>query len=173
MRKIILYIAASLDGYIARENGAIDWLPAEDPKEDYGYKAFLGSVDTIIMGRKTYDQILTFSEFPYKDKKCYVFTTDFNRFDHNVQFVDKNITCFTGNIKHQKGSDIWLVGGSEIIDIFIKAKMIDEIILFIIPTILGNGIPLFRHDDNEIKLQLKYSKQYPSGIVQLNYEPII
>lgn len=170
MRKIILYIASSLDGYIARENGDVDWLPKIDSFEDYGYADFLKSVDTVMMGRKTYDQLLNFDEYPYSDKKCYVFSKDYSKFDKKAEYVNKNIECFTGNIKHQPGSYIWLVGGSEIIDIFIKADLIDEFMIFVIPNILGKGIPLFRESNPELKLKLTKSIPFPSGIVQLNYE---
>jgi dihydrofolate reductase len=165
MGKIILYIASSLDGYIARENGDVDWLPINT---DSGYDNFYKSIDTVIMGKKTYDQILTFGDYPYKGKKSYVFTrNDSLTKDENVEFAS-NVEEFSRNLVSSKGN-IWLVGGSELFSAFLEHKLVDEIILSIIPTVLGKGIPLFQNINQEANLKLIKTTEY-SGFVELTYK---
>jgi len=165
MGKIILYIASSLDGYIARENGDVDWLPINT---DSGYDNFYKSIDTVIMGKKTYDQILTFGDYPYKGKKSYVFTrNDSLTKDENVEFAS-NVEEFSRNLVSSKGN-IWLVGGSELFSAFLEHKLVDEIILSIIPTVLGKGIPLFQNINQEANLKLIKTTGY-SGFVELTYK---
>ncbi len=165
MGKIILYIASSLDGYIARENGDVDWLPINT---DSGYDNFYKSIDTVIMGKKTYDQILTFGDYPYKGKKSYVFTrNDSLTMDENVEFAS-NVEEFSRNLVSSKGN-IWLVGGSELFSAFLEHKLVDEIILSIIPTVLGKGIPLFQNINQEANLKLIKTTEY-SGFVELTYK---
>ena len=165
MGKIILYIASSLDGYIARENGDVDWLPINT---DSGYDNFYKSIDTVIMGKKTYDQILTFGDYPYKGKKSYVFTrNDSLTKDENVEFAS-NVEEFSRNLVSSKGN-IWLVGGSELFSAFLEHKLVDEIILSIIPTVLGKGIPLFQNINQEANLKLIKTTEY-RGFVELTYK---
>ena len=165
MGKIILYIASSLDGYIARENGDVDWLPTNT---DSGYDTFYKSIDTVIMGKKTYDQILTFGDYPYKGKKSYVFTrNDSLTKDENVEFAS-NVEEFSRNLVSSKGN-IWLVGGSELFSAFLEHKLVDEIILSIIPSVLGKGIPLFQNINQEANLKLIKTTEY-SGFVELTYK---
>jgi dihydrofolate reductase len=168
MRKIILYIAPSLDGYIARRDGSIDWLRKyETGEEDYGYNEFLKSVDTLLMGRKTYEQIVGFGEWPYEGKQGYVFSTQGIR-DPRVMAVPEPVT-FTKALKEKPGKDIWLVGGGQAISLLMNHRLVDEIIITIIPIILGSGIPLFSHITAETKCVLIKEKAYPSGLVQLHY----
>jgi dihydrofolate reductase len=170
MRKIKLYIASSLDGYIASEGDGIDWLFTD---EDYGYAKFYDSIDTILVGRKTYDQSLKFDEYPYKGKKVYVFTrrTDRNKNAHYVEYINADIPSFVrGLLLQSVGKDIWLLGGGEIVSILLNADLIDEIILSIHPIILGGkGIPLFSNIKKQVKLQLLESIPFGSGLVQLCY----
>ena len=167
---IILYIATSLDGFIARKDGSIDWLsPYENGPEDYGYKDFLKTVGIVIMGNTTYKQVLTFGEFPYRGKDCFVFTRNKeNRKDENVTFVSKNAKDFVIQLSENK--NIWLVGGASIIDEFLKFDLIDEFIITIIPILLGEGIPLFKERSNEKKLKLIDVKTFDPGLVQLYYK---
>ena len=170
-RKIVLYIAMSLDGYIARDNGDIDWLSmVEFNNEDYGYKDFLKSVDTVIMGRRTYDQVLTFGDFPYKGKKCYVISRTTRPKDDHVEFWNGDISKLISEIQQKDGLNIWLVGGAQIVGEFLSKNLIDEYIISIIPILLGKGILLFRSDMQEIRLQLRRNIAYPSGLVQLSYD---
>ena len=165
MGKVILYIASSLDGYIAKENGDVDWLPQNT---DSGYDAFYKKIDTLIMGKKTYDEILTFGAYPYKRKKSYVFTRNDNiTKDENVEFVS-NVEEFTRKLLSSSENNIWLVGGAEIISTFLQYKLIDEIILSVIPIILDKGISLFQNINQEAKLELMKITQY-TEFVELHY----
>ena len=158
MGKIILYIAASLDGYIARETGDVDWLPTNT---DSGYDKFYKSIDIVVMGKKTYDQILTFGEYPYKEKKSFVFSRDNSQTrDENVEFAS-NVEEFAKKLTSiVSRGDIWLVGGSELLSAFLRHKLVNEIIISVIPIVLGNGIPLFQNIDQEIKLELMKITKY-------------
>lgn len=168
MRRVKLFIACSLDGFIARVDGAVDWLFTDD---DYGYHAFYDSIDTTLMGNKTYEQVSAFGEFPYREKHNYVFTrqTDLPSTQW-VSYISEDMVAFTQYLKEEKGKDIWLIGGGAIINILYQAGLIDEYILAIHPVILGNGIPLFPGPIGEQKLRLLDTKTYPNGLVQLYYE---
>ena len=165
MRKVVVYIASSLDGYIARENGDIDWLP--EPSES-GYNAFYKSVDTIIMGKTTYAQVLTFGSYPYKNKKSFVFSRTNRDNDDNVEFVS-DIAKFVDDDFPGAGKNIWLVGGSQIIASFLKQRAIDEIIITVIPVLLGKGIPLFKNVEKETKLELIKIEKF-GQLVDLHYK---
>lgn len=167
MRKVILFIASSLDGFIARTDGSIDWLFTGS---DYGYNQFYDSIDTVLVGRKTFDQVLEFSKSPFEKKKCFVFTRRTNLENtQDMQFVNNVIEIVTQLIR-SPGKDIWLVGGSEIISVLLNSDMINEIILSIHPIILGSGIPLFRDTRKLSCLRFMNSKTFDSGLVQLHYE---
>jgi len=171
MRKIILYIASSLDGYIARKSGEVDWLDAfNDVGEDYGYFKFYNSIDVTLMGNKTYKTSMSFGEFPYKEKKNYVFTKQpiLPQAEY-VEFINKNIVSFAKDLKTQKGKDIWLIGGTQINELFFNNEIIDELILSVIPVTLGNGIPLFTENVKQLKFTLNNEKSYGNGVVQLHY----
>ena len=164
MRKVILYIAASADGKIAKINGNIDWLNENlaISKTDYGFKKFYKSIDTTIIGNNTYKKILKFGiEFPYKDKDNFVITSNNNfKSDKNITFIFRNITKAIKDIKQKDGKNIWLVGGGKVNSYLIKNKLIDEIKLFTIPIVLGKGIPLFEELPINCKLELTLSKKY-------------
>jgi dihydrofolate reductase len=169
MRKVVLFIASSLDGYIAGEGGSIEWLFTD---EDYGYSKFYRSIDTIIMGRRTYDQLLEFDEYPYNGKKAYVFTRNTKRTnDGHADFISSDIASFVRKLKRLTGKDIWLVGGSDIVSLLLNAGLIDRIILSVHPILLGRGIPLFNDlDRRQVRMKLTKSISYPSGLVQVHYD---
>ena len=168
MSKITLYIAASLDGYIARENGDLDWLHSDN---DYGYEEFIKSIGITLMGNNTYKQLLTFGDFPYSDKENYVFTTNVNLLkDDNVTYISGDIAGFTKLLKDTSKKDIWLVGGSKINDLLVGAGIVDELILFIMPVIIGCGIPLFSNSNTDQYLKLMECQSYSDGMVQLKYK---
>jgi dihydrofolate reductase len=170
MRKVKLFIASSLDCYIAREDGGTDWLYTD---ADYGYAKFYDSIDTIIVGRKSYDQSLTFDIYPYKGKKVYVFSRKKERKNNNeqdVEYIDTNIQDFVTSLTQSIGKDIWLLGGGEIVSVLLNAGLVDEIILSIHPIILGTGIPLLRNIQKEVNLKLENSLSFESGLTQLCYK---
>ncbi|SCA58687.1 Uncharacterized protein YwjB [Chlamydiales bacterium SCGC AB-751-O23] len=181
MRKVILYIAVSLDGFIARENGELDWLPGADGEldqsgEDCGYKLFFDSIDTVLMGRKTYEQILSFGgEYPYKSKQSFVFSRDssLSSFEKNITFINEDLELFTKELKASPGKNIWLNGGAELLSSFFGKKLVDELMLFVVPVTIGRGISLFSQASIENKFELvasqSYSKGFSKGMVKLHY----
>jgi dihydrofolate reductase len=170
MRKVILFIASSLDGYIARTSGAVDWLFTVNENQDYGYADFLASIDTVLMGRRTYEQVLSFGEFPYKGIQCFVFSrTHGGKRDEHVTFISDNIESFVKGLKNGTGKNIWLVGGSEVIQFFMSHDLIDEFIISVHPIILGDGIPLFRAPLPTKMLSFKKCRAFDTGLVQLTY----
>lgn len=164
-KRLKLFIAASLDGYIARKDGSIDWLFTD---ADYGYRDFFSSIDTVLVGRKSYEQSLAFFEgAPFSGKSCFVFTRKASGKAGRVTFVSGDIAEFTRGLKDEPGSDIWLVGGSEIIAAL--RQLIDDFIISVHPIILGNGIPLFIGEWAEKALVLVSASSFKSGLVQLQY----
>src|SRR5215471_13552075 len=147
-RKIIAYLATSADAYIARSDGSVDWLDRPQTAGDYGMAAFFKTVDTILLGRKTYDWSLAFSKkgggsaFGSRSK-YYVFTHNPpKKPDPQVEFVNEPVTEFTHRLRAKPGKDIWMMGGGGIIGSFLDAGELDEFIIHVIPTFIGEGIPL-------------------------------
>lgn len=173
MRKIKLYIAASIDGYIADIEGGLGWLSGYPitPELNYGYDEFFNSVDTVILGGRTYRDILNMDLiYPYKDKISYIITRNkTNNPKENIQFILENITETVSGLKKQKGKDIWLVGGGEIITILLDNDLIDEMIITITPIILGSGIPLFPHTAKESTWKLHNTQTYSNNVLQVEY----
>ncbi|MEH2402402.1 dihydrofolate reductase family protein [Nostoc sp.] len=171
MTKVTLYIAASLDGYIARSDGGIDWLSILDTEgEDYGYAAFYESIDAIVLGSNTYEVGLSFDEWPYSGKKSFVFTQRHLQSDReDVVFVSDTVKHVLANMEAQGLENIWLVGGGALINSFLQHSLIDEYIISTIPIMLGGGIHLFPPASAEEKLELIDSKQYPNGLLQSHY----
>jgi len=140
----------SLDGFIADRNGSVDWLP--EGEGDFGYSDFYETIDTLIMGRTTYDQILSFGiEWPYAGKKCYVFTNRDHPSDPNTEFLTGDILSFVHNLKSKPGKNIWLVGGAALANTFMEYSLIDEYWVTVIPVILGDGVRLFRDGNPSIR----------------------
>ena len=166
-RKIILYIATSLDGFIAKEDGNIDWLTKyENSGEDYGFKELYDRVGTVLVGGKTYRQI----EDTYKGKEAYVFSSKESKHKgSNIHFVSGDVKEIVNNLRLGKNENIWLVGGAALVNQFQSADLIDEYIITLIPTLLGKGISLFQGKNPESNLKLLNVKSYKSGLVQLHY----
>lgn len=174
MRKLILYIASSLNGKIARPDGAVDWLDAipNPEKCDYGYYNFYSSIDTTIQGYKTYEQVINWGvDFPYAGKKNYVLTRKKGLANtEHVEFVTEGHVEFVEKLKQQKGGGIWLVGGGQVNTLLFNADLIDEIRLFIMPIVIPGGIEIFEGLPDERHLVLKDKTAYSSGVVELIYE---
>jgi dihydrofolate reductase len=175
MRRVRLYTAASLDSYIARPGGDVDWLSTPHynlPDEDYGYGEFYQGIGTTLMGHNTYRFILDQDvPFPYPDKENYVFSRSAqNRYTEFVRFIRDDIPDFVRQLRSTEGEDIWLVGGGEINALLLQNNLIDEIILTLFPLVLGEGIPLFRGNHTAVHLDLQSSKSFENGIVQLTLQ---
>lgn len=170
-RKLILYIATSLDGYIATEDDSLEWLFKIEGEGDNGYSEFYRTVDTILIGRRTYDWVIDKEkgEFPYKNKKCYVFSKSISGKNENVEFINCDIVEFTNKLKEEVGGNIWIVGGSDLLHFFIKERLVDEFIITVAPTLIGRGIPLFKEFDFELELRLKNIRRF-NQFAELHYE---
>lgn len=171
MTQLIYYVAVSLDGFIAPLDGSLDWLaPYNSGDEDYGYGEFYRSVDALVEGSKTYEQALTFGEWPHPGKPCWVFT-DRNLISKQpeVHFTSVTPTELISYISTLGRKRVWLVGGSQLASSFRAAGLITEYVLSIIPVILGAGRPLFAGNGPVENLRLVESKPYPSGLVQVKY----
>jgi dihydrofolate reductase len=167
MRSLVLNLAVSLDGYIAGPNGEYDWCFTD---ADYGMTDFLKSVDTTVMGGKSY-RLLLEAGAPYPEFTNYVFSRTEKTSPHpNVVLVSDDIPTFVNSLKRKKGKNIWLFGGSEIIQPLMQENIVDELILSIHPIILGGGLPLFKSLDERKIIRLTDSITYPSGLVQLIYK---
>ncbi len=157
MRKVILNLAVSLDGYIARMDGSVDWLDHLDTDgSDLGFAEFLNKCDTILMGRKSYEDTLKLGngEWPYKNMKTFVFTSKTLKDTKNIIFTTKSPSEVIENIQKQLGKDIWLFGGSRFIQSMRYLNLIDEYIITTIPKMIGEGIGLFQDVDIENELEL-------------------
>jgi len=167
--KNYVYIAASLDGYIARADGGLDWLSMADLEgEDYGFYKFYSSMDTIVMGRKTYETAVNFDPWPYSEKKCTVYTSGNFSAKYNESFFSGSLEELHDHLV-KSGADSVYVDGGQLIQGFLERGYIDEFTVSILPVILGEGIPLFSKLSKEKKLTLKHSKSYDTGLVQLCY----
>ena len=170
-RKIVLYIAASLDGYIATEEHSLDWLFAAEGEGDNGFAEFYDTVDTFLLGRSTYDWIMKEEKgkFPYKGKECYVFSRAEANGNEYVKFVNEDIIQFVEELRSRQGKNIWVVGGGELLHTFIETKLLDELRITIAPVLLGRGIPLFKNNYFQTFLMLKNVFRY-NQLVELQYE---
>ena len=170
-KKIILYIATSLDGFIAKKDGSVAFLDSyNNTEEDYGYNKFYASIDTIIMGNTTYKQFGHTKEFEdfYKGKPIFVFSRNPKDKIKNITFTNEEVKEFCKKLT----GNVWMLGGASIFNEFLRNNLIDEFIITIIPILLGNGIPLFKKQDKDIKTKLKLLnvKSYNAGVVQVHYK---
>lgn len=174
MRKIKLFIAASLDGYIARTDGSLDWLDdIPNPDQlDYGYYKFYDSIDTLLMGRKTYEEVLGFDvAWPYPDKKTFIVTTKPVAVKtENTYLLEEGFEQNVKKLMQKDGKDIWVVGGGVLISSMLDMGLIDEMLITITPVILGEGIPLFPNAPKETKLELIHTETFKTGFVNLTYQ---
>lgn len=175
MSKIILYIAKSLDGYIAKPNGDLEWLTSfpAPASGDYGYAALLDSIDTIIMGRKTYHELLGFGiEWPYSGFNTYIVTSNkaLEIKSPDTFLITENIAERVAELTKKATKNIWLVGGGELVTAFLDHALIDTMIISIVPTILGEGIPLFAGKPTSSNWVLTNTEAFNTGLVNLTYQ---
>jgi dihydrofolate reductase len=171
MRKVVVYIAASVDGYIAGPNGDMRFLDAvQQEGEDYGYFAFLDTVDTVVMGRKTYDWVMgQVPEFPHADLDTYIITHRQEASRGKLHFHTDSLTELVRRLKSQAGKHIFVDGGAEIVNQLLKDGLVDELILSVIPVLLGDGVKLFHANQPRQEWNLVSTKTYEKGLVQLHY----
>jgi dihydrofolate reductase len=178
VRRVRYFVANSLDNFIARKDGAVDWLFT---KGDYGMREFFASVDTMLMGRKTYEIALILSNGQKQKKRkgkrtfCssmrnYIFSRTIKEApDEDVAIISDDAAGFVRNLKAEAGKDIWLMGGGELARSLFAENLVDEISLNIHPVLLGSGIPLFPDIGAQIDLELTDCKAHPNGCVQVAY----
>lgn len=166
-----MFIAVSLDGYIAKPDGDLGFLSmVEAEGEDYGYAAFMENVDTVILGRKTYDKILSMmTELQYGDRDVYVFTRTPRPDLGRIHFFTGDLAELVKDLRSADGKNIFCDGGAETVAFFLEHRLFDELVVSVIPVLLGDGIRLFGKSFPEQKLKLLGSKAFQSGLAQLHY----
>jgi dihydrofolate reductase len=170
MRKIIYYVATSADGYIARADGDVSWLDRPRPKGSYGMGAFFKSVDAVLMGRETYEAGRRFGQEGHPGKKNYVFTRKRLRARApNVEFVRGSIADFARRLRAEEGKDVWLMGGAALAASLLDEGQLDELIIHVVPVLIGEGIPLVRPERRSTGLSLVSTRAYADGVVRLHY----
>ncbi len=176
-RKIIVYIATSADGFIARPDGDVEWLNRRPHTVDYGMKAFYKTIDTILWGRRTYDWLLAYylakgiqgEKFDTKLAN-YVFSRNPpKQIEPGAEFVSEPVKTFAQRLRKTPGKHIWMMGGAELIASFLDAGEIDEFDIHVIPTLIGEGIQLIAPRHRDVDLQLRSARRYPDGVVRLRY----
>ena len=173
MRKVKLFIAMSVDGYIADKNGGVAFLQGHEDwlENESTYYEFIKNIDTVLMGWNTYNQIITElspDNWVYDNLLTYVFTHREQQDSDEIIFTSDNLEELIKKLKGVEGKDIWICGGADLVQQAISSDVIDEYLISIVPTILGNGIKLFSQNDAEHKLKL-INTITNNGIVELNY----
>ena len=170
-RKVIVYIACSVDGYIAGPNDDLGFLSmVEQEGEDYGYAAFIQNIDTMIVGRKTYDKVQAMGqEYPPAGKKLYVITRSPRPDAGAVKFYTGGPEALVRQLKQEPGRHIYCDGGAEIVNQLLKYNLVDDLIISVIPILLANGTQLFSRGRPKQDLTLVSAKQFEKGLVQLHY----
>jgi len=168
MRRVILAVAVSLDGFIEGPNGEYDWCFTD---QDYGLSGFFKSVDTLFMGRKSYEMMLAMGDAPagFPKLKEYIFSTTLDKVKDGAVLIKDNVKEEVEKIKNETGKNIWLFGGAGLTTSLMNLGLVDELSLAVHPILLGGGKPLFRDIKHKIYLKLVDSKTYSSGLVSLTY----
>lgn len=171
-RKVILYIASSLDGYIAKPGDDLSFLSiVQEEGEDYGYAEFIKSIDTVVLGRKTYEWVMTqVPEFPHADKTSYVITKTARQSIGKTNFYTGPLKDLIAGLKSMNGKNIFIDGGAEIVNELLRENLIDEFIISIVPILVGDGTRLFKDDRPEQILELISVRQFNKGLAQLHYK---
>jgi dihydrofolate reductase len=177
-RKIIVYVATSADGYIARPDGDVEWLNRRPRTLDYGLRALYRTIDTILLGRKTYDFALAYSK--RTGKKGGIFDASLANYVFaskppkeklpGAEFVSEPVKDFARRLRSAPGKNIWMMGGGELIASFLDAGELDEFDIHVIPTFIGEGIPLVAPRHRDVALRLRSARKYPDGVVRMRYE---
>lgn len=167
MRNVTLFISTSADGKIATEFGNTDWIVQS---EDTGFEQFYEEVDTLLMGRMTFERQLAKGPWPFSGKKTFVFSKNLkNNFSSEIEIVNRDAVTFLEDFKLTPGKKVWLVGGAKLVRSLMEENMVDEAILNLYPKMLGKGVDLFPLPLHSMFWRLDTSRELPSGIVQVHY----
>jgi dihydrofolate reductase len=172
-RKIIVHIAASVDGYIARPDGDLEWLTSRPaPPGFYGMNEFMKSIDTLVLGRKTYEAGLQLGAKYDDGNRTIVFSRHAapRNAPASVEFVGPDIDSVVRRLREEPGKNIWLMGGGELIAAFLDAGAIDEFVVSVVPVFIGDGIPLIAHRHRHERLKLRSVEPFDDGLVKLHYD---
>lgn len=174
--KASVYIATSLDGFIARENGDVDWISSGDINgngEDYGFHKFMDSVDILVMGRRTFEMVVSSEKWPYGSKQVVVLNNRGVQIPSDLSETVESQSCSPTELVEQlsrQGAKHLYVDGGKTIQGFLNAGLIQQFIITRVPVLIGKGIPLFGPVNKDIKLQHKETRSYPDGFVQSRYK---
>lgn len=167
MTRVVYYVASSLDGYIARPDGSVNWLDDfQSSTQDYGYADFYASIDALVMGRRTYDQVRGFGDWPYPGKPCRVITSG------SLADAPPGVAAAPDPAVAMASLGIdrlWLVGGTTLFHSMREAGLVDEYVVTVMPLLLGDGVPLFRPGTGK-RLRLAECQSFPDGVVQMRYQ---
>jgi len=169
MRKIIAYLATSADGFIARPDGGVDWLDRPRPRGNYGMGAFLRSVDTVVMGRTTYDIGKKFGQGAWPGKRTIILSRTLPPDAVEGAVVESDARELAVRLRAEDGGDIWLMGGAMVFGEFLDAGALDELIIHVVPVLIGTGIPLLDPKTRMSELELKSTRKFSDGVVRLHY----
>ncbi len=161
-RKVVLYIATSLDGYVATPDGGVEWLDQFNEQlsnTDYSFDSFMDTVDTALMGKNTYEQVLTFGDWPYPNLETYVFSTSMSDDIEHAKVIKEDPKTFIDELKKNEGKDIWLIGGAKLAKAFLDHDLVDEMMIYIMPILLGEGLSLYQGTMDKV-FKLKDMKAY-------------
>lgn len=175
MTEVVYYLAASLDGLIATSDGGVEWLAEfENSGDDYGYGEFYASIDAVLLGRKTYEQSLSFGPWPYPGKPCWVFThRPAETPTPDITLTDADPTEVVAELTRKELRRAWLVGGAELAGSFQREGLISEYIVSVIPVILGSGIPMLASPGRSDRLKFVERRPYSNGVIQLRYRSVL
>ena len=171
--KTTVYVGTSLDGFIARKDGDIDWLVKYQDKEVHeSYNEFISRIDAMVIGRSTYEKVLSFPEWPY-EKKVFVLSTSLKQIpgtlNEKATLVDMKPAALLNYLSDKGFSNIYVDGG-KVIQSFLKEELIDELIITKVPELIGTGIPLFGYLDNDLRFEHIKTSIYSDGLVKSQYE---
>jgi len=166
------YLAISLDGFIARPSGAVDWLEAYHPSE-FGYDGFYAGIGSIVMGRNAYAQVRGFAEeWPYAGKRSIVVTSQpVDDLPPNTVTRPADFAALASELRNSTNGDVWLFGGAKLLDGFLTVNAIDRFELYVIPLLLGKGMPLLPPTRRDLQVTLLESASLSRGVVKLVYRP--
>lgn len=171
MRKIIAYLATSADGFIARPDGDVAWLDRPRPPDDYGMTAFLRTVDTIVMGRVTWEVGQKLGGTAVEGKRNIVLSRTLPSYGCPGAIVESvDPAAFAENLRSKKGRNVWLMGGAQVFGAFLAAGALDELVIHVVPVLIGTGISLLDTSPMQAELKLRSTRRFADGVVRLHYD---